>query len=163
MTAPEAEELTERRPLLAPLRSVFGHDSLVLRHALRLGTGDGSCRARRWLGRPPARILGDLTVVIILQPYTGATTLKAVQRVIGTVVGGILTAALGAAFSRCASDSRDVVRLRRRQRGAPAHQLHGILGLSHADVRACWPKPAPATGTWRAFACSTPSWVERLR
>ena len=33
---PEAEELTEPRPLLAPLRSVLGHDSLVLRHALRV-------------------------------------------------------------------------------------------------------------------------------
>ena len=39
-----------------------------------------------------------VTAVIILQPYTGVTTVKAVQRVIGTVVGGILTAALGALF-----------------------------------------------------------------
>jgi uncharacterized membrane protein YccC len=39
-----------------------------------------------------------VTAVIILQPYTGVTTLRAVQRVIGTVLGGILTAALGAIF-----------------------------------------------------------------
>ena len=36
--------------------------------------------------------------VIILQPYTGATTLRALQRGMGTVVGGVLTAALGALF-----------------------------------------------------------------
>jgi len=98
MTAPEAEELTERRPLLAPLRSVFGHDSLVLRHALRLGTVTAAAVLVAGLAGLPRGYWVTITVVIILQPYTGATTLKAVQRVIGTVVGGILTAALGAAF-----------------------------------------------------------------
>ena len=39
-----------------------------------------------------------VTAVIILQPYTGVTTQRAVQRVIGTVLGGILTAGLGALF-----------------------------------------------------------------
>ena len=98
VTAPEAEELTERRPLLAPLRSAFGHDSLVLRHALRLGTVTAAAvLLAGWLGLPRGYWV-TITVVIILQPYTGATTLRAVQRVIGTVVGGILTAALGAMF-----------------------------------------------------------------
>ena len=98
VTAPEAEELTERRPLLAPLRSVVGHDSLVLRHALRLGTVTAAAvLLAGWAGLPRGYWV-TITVVIILQPYTGATTLKAVQRVIGTVVGGILTAALGAMF-----------------------------------------------------------------
>jgi uncharacterized membrane protein YccC len=39
-----------------------------------------------------------ITVIVIMQPYTGATTHRALQRVIGTVLGGILTAALGAYF-----------------------------------------------------------------
>lgn len=95
---PEAEELEERQPLLAPLRSVLGHDSLVLRHALRVGlvvaiavwlTGTIGLTRGYWV---------TITVVLILQPYTGATTARAVQRVLGTVLGGILTAALGAVF-----------------------------------------------------------------
>jgi uncharacterized membrane protein YccC len=37
-----------------------------------------------------------LTVIVILQPYTGVTTQRALQRVVGTILGGILTAAFGA-------------------------------------------------------------------
>ena len=97
-TVPEAEELTERQPVLAPLRSVIGHDSLVLRHALRVGTVTAAAVLLAGLLGLPRGYWVTITVVIILQPYTGATTLRAVQRVIGTVVGGMLTAALGAAF-----------------------------------------------------------------
>ena len=95
---PEAEELTEPRALLAPLRSVLAHDSLVFRHALRVAIVTaaavllaGSLHLSRgyWV---------TVTAVIILQPYTGVTTQRAVQRVIGTVLGGILTAGLGALF-----------------------------------------------------------------
>ena len=98
VTAPETEELSEREPMLAPLRSVLGPDSLVLRHALRVGTVTAAAVLLAGLLRLPRGYWVTITVVIILQPYTGATTLKAVQRVIGTVVGGILTAALGAMF-----------------------------------------------------------------
>jgi uncharacterized membrane protein YccC len=95
---PEAEEVTEPRALFAPLRSVLGHDSLVLRHALRVALVTAIAV---WLAGAlhlPRGYWVTITVVIILQPYTGATTIKAVQRVIGTVVGAILTAALGALF-----------------------------------------------------------------
>jgi uncharacterized membrane protein YccC len=95
---PETEELTEPRALLAPLRSVLAHDSLVFRHALRVAIVTsaavlvaGSLQLSRgyWV---------TVTAVIILQPYTGVTTQRAFQRVIGTVLGGILTAGLGALF-----------------------------------------------------------------
>ena len=95
---PEAEELTEPRALLAPLRSVLGHDSLVLRHAFRVGLVTS---AAVWLAgalQLPRGYWVTITAVIILQPYTGATTVKATQRVMGTVVGAILTAGLGALF-----------------------------------------------------------------
>ena len=98
VTVPEAEELSERESMLAPLRSVLGHDSLVLRHALRVGTVTAAAVLLAGLLELPRGYWVTITVVIILQPYTGATTLKAVQRVIGTVVGGMLTAALGAMF-----------------------------------------------------------------
>jgi uncharacterized membrane protein YccC len=39
-----------------------------------------------------------ITAVLILQPYTGATSRRALQRVLGTIVGGALTAALAALF-----------------------------------------------------------------
>ena len=95
---PEAEEATEPRLFLAPLRSVFGHDSLVLRHALRVGLVTAAAVLLAGVLRLPRGYWVTITVVIILQPYTGATTLKAVQRTLGTVVGGVLTAALGAFF-----------------------------------------------------------------
>jgi uncharacterized membrane protein YccC len=95
---PEIEESEESMGMLAPLRSVLGHDSLVLRHALRVGTVTAVAVLLAGVLSLPRGYWVTITVVIILQPYTGATTLKAVQRVIGTVVGGILTAALGAVF-----------------------------------------------------------------
>jgi uncharacterized membrane protein YccC len=95
---PEAQELAEPLSVLAPLRSVLRRDSLVLRHALRVAIVTA---AAVWLAgalRLPRGYWVTITAVLILQPYTGATTLKAAQRVIGTVVGAILTAGLGALF-----------------------------------------------------------------
>ncbi len=97
-TTPETEELTEPRALLAPFRSVIAPGSLVLRHALRVAIVTS---AAVWLAGALHLSRGywvTITVVIILQPYTGVTTQRAVQRVIGTVLGGILTAGLGALF-----------------------------------------------------------------
>ena len=77
---------------------MVAQDSLVLRHALRVGLVTA---VAVWLAGAlglPRGYWVTITVVIILQPYTGATTLKAVQRSLGTVVGGVLTAALGALF-----------------------------------------------------------------
>lgn len=95
---PEAEEAVESASVLAPLRSVLHRDSLVLRHALRVAIVTA---VAVWLAGAFHLSRGywvTITAVITLQPYTGVTTLRAVQRVIGTVVGAILTAALGALF-----------------------------------------------------------------
>ena len=97
-TMPGTEEVAEPRALLAPLRSVLAHDSLVLRHALRVAIVTA---VAVWLAGALHLARGywvTVTAVIILQPYTGVTTQRAVQRVIGTVLGGILTAGLGALF-----------------------------------------------------------------
>ena len=73
-------------------------DSVVLRFALRVGmvtaaavalTAALELRRGYWI---------TITAVMILQPYTGTTSVRAVQRVLGTVVGGILTAGLAALF-----------------------------------------------------------------
>jgi uncharacterized membrane protein YccC len=83
---------------LAVLRAVLAPGSLLLRHALRLAVVTAiavalaeSLHLKRgyWL---------TITVVVMLQPYTSATTHRALQRVLGTVLGALLTALLGAAF-----------------------------------------------------------------
>jgi uncharacterized membrane protein YccC len=83
-------------PLMVRLRAVLSRDSLVLRYALRLAlvtaaavglTSALGLKRGYWV---------TITVVIILQPYTGATALRARQRVLGTVLGGMLAAATGA-------------------------------------------------------------------
>ncbi|MEP6573459.1 MAG: FUSC family membrane protein, partial [Gemmatimonadota bacterium] len=81
--------------ILGPVRAVLAPDSVVLRYALRMAivvtvavllTGAIGLKRGYWV---------TITIVIILQPYTGATTIKALQRVAGTVLGGLLTAGLG--------------------------------------------------------------------
>jgi uncharacterized membrane protein YccC len=95
---PVVEDINEHVSPLATIRAVLAPDSLLLRHALRLAVvatlAVGVAQALQmkrgyWL---------TITVIVILQPYTGATTHRALQRVIGTVLGGLLTAALGALF-----------------------------------------------------------------
>jgi uncharacterized membrane protein YccC len=87
----------ERRPSLGDtLAQVLSPGSLLLRHALRLAT---LVAAAVWLSAAfglRRNYWITITVVIILQPYTGATTQKALQRVAGTVLGAILTAGLAA-------------------------------------------------------------------
>jgi uncharacterized membrane protein YccC len=77
---------------------VLSRDSVVLRFALRVGivtavavalTAALDLKRGYWI---------TITAVMILQPYTGTTSVRAVQRVLGTVVGGMLTAGLAALF-----------------------------------------------------------------
>jgi uncharacterized membrane protein YccC len=93
-----AEEPAAARAPLTTLRAALSPQSLVLRHALRVAvitavalllTGALGVSHGYWV---------TITAIIILQPYTGATTLKAMQRVAGTVLGGIIAAGLSAMF-----------------------------------------------------------------
>jgi uncharacterized membrane protein YccC len=96
--AQEVEDPEAGPGILAPLRAVLSPGSLVFRFALRVGlitavavalTAALDLKRGYWV---------TLTAVLILQPYTGATSVRAVQRVLGTVVGGVLTAGLAALF-----------------------------------------------------------------
>jgi uncharacterized membrane protein YccC len=80
------------------VRAVLAPDSVILRYALRLGLVTAVAVWLTWALHLTRGYWVTITIVIILQPYTGATTLKAMQRVLGTVVGGALTALLGALF-----------------------------------------------------------------
>jgi uncharacterized membrane protein YccC len=104
-----------RRSLGESLRQVLTPGSLLVRHALRVAT---LTAAAVWI----AAAFGlrrdywiTITIVIILQPYSGATTQKALQRVAGTVLGAILTAGLAALF----------------------HDSHAMLVLIFVFVAAC--------------------------
>jgi uncharacterized membrane protein YccC len=83
---------------LGALRAILTPESVILRYALRLATVTTAAVAIAALLELPRGYWITITVVVILQPYTGATTHRALQRVLGTVLGGLLTAALGALF-----------------------------------------------------------------
>jgi uncharacterized membrane protein YccC len=94
----EVEDPEPPVPWWGPIRAAIAPRSMILRFALRVGlvtaiavglTAVLGLRRGYWV---------TVTAVIILQPYTGATTQRALQRVLGTIVGGALTAALAALF-----------------------------------------------------------------
>jgi uncharacterized membrane protein YccC len=96
--AQEVEDPEAGPGLLAPLRAVLSPNSVVLRFALRVGLVTAVAVALTAALDLKRGYWVTLTAVLILQPYTGATSVRAVQRVLGTVVGGILTAGLAALF-----------------------------------------------------------------
>lgn len=96
-TPPGAEGEDGGSPL-APLRDALSLDSLIFRYALRVAVVATVAVAIGELLELKRGYWLTITVIVILQPYTGLTTQRAVQRVVGTVLGGLLTAALGAMF-----------------------------------------------------------------
>lgn len=95
--APAAEEIDEGDPL-SLLRAVLAPGSLILRHALRLAVVSAIAVALAELLHLKRGYWLTITVIVMLQPYTSATTNRALQRMLGTVLGAILTALVGAAF-----------------------------------------------------------------
>jgi uncharacterized membrane protein YccC len=84
------------RMLVSPITDNFSRDSIVLRHALRVGisaavavalTSELGLKRGYWV---------TLAVIVILQPNTGETVLKGLQRVIGTILGCAIAAVLPA-------------------------------------------------------------------
>ncbi|WP_224366562.1 FUSC family protein [Hyalangium versicolor] len=94
---PQRGEHSEQRPsLLEPLRVNLTWKSMVLRHALRVGvTTTLAVAVAKGLNLSHGYWV-TITVLTIMLPYSGPTFLKALQRVVGTVVGGILAAAVAA-------------------------------------------------------------------
>jgi uncharacterized membrane protein YccC len=83
---------------LAPLQAVLSWDSVVLRFALRLAVITAVAVALTAALDLKRGYWVTLTAGLVLQPYTGATSVRALQRVLGTVAGGVLTAGLAALF-----------------------------------------------------------------
>ena len=76
------------------LRAVLAPESLLLRYSLRLGLVTAFAVALTALVRLPYGHWVTLTAIVILQPYSGVTTQRAIQRVLGTVLGGVVAAGL---------------------------------------------------------------------
>jgi uncharacterized membrane protein YccC len=77
-----------------PLREALTSRSLPARHGLRMGI---AAALAVWLSFALDITRGywaTITTLIVLQPYTGATMRKTLQRVGGSVLGGIIAAAL---------------------------------------------------------------------
>jgi uncharacterized membrane protein YccC len=81
-------------PVMETLRASLALDSLTMRHALRVAIVTAVAVLVTRLLHLPRGYWVTITVLIILQPYSGATLLKALQRVLGTVAGALLTVTL---------------------------------------------------------------------
>lgn len=84
----------DQPPIMETIRASLTMSSLAMRHALRVAIVTA---VAVMVTRAFALAHGywvTITAIIILQPYAGATTIKALQRVIGTVAGALLTVGL---------------------------------------------------------------------
>ncbi|HEY0970271.1 MAG TPA: FUSC family protein [Gemmatimonadales bacterium] len=100
----EGERASRHVPLarepgaLARVRAALAPGSLVLRFSLQLGLVTTAALALAALLDLPYGHWITITAAIVLQPYTGATTQRAVQRILGTILGGAVAAGLSALF-----------------------------------------------------------------
>ena len=68
--------------------------SVVLRHAMRVAVAAAAAEALATRLQIPRRYWVTLTVIIILQPHTSSTLQRGLQRLAGTILGGIVAAVL---------------------------------------------------------------------
>jgi uncharacterized membrane protein YccC len=79
---------------LGPMLAALGPRSLVARHALRLAVGVTAAHILSTMLGLRRGYWMSVTTAAILQPYAGATAHRALQRVIGTVIGGLVAGVL---------------------------------------------------------------------
>ena len=89
------EPLPWRARLLGPLRANWNWQSLALRHAARLATVAAPAFAITiaWYG--PFEHWLTITMLLTMQPYFALTFTRALERIGGTVLGGLIAAAIG--------------------------------------------------------------------
>jgi uncharacterized membrane protein YccC len=80
--------------MLVPLRANLTLESVAFRHALRVGiVAAGSVLLVRLLHLPYGHWL-TLSAIIIMQPFAGATTVRGISRIVGTVLGSVIAVAI---------------------------------------------------------------------
>jgi uncharacterized membrane protein YccC len=84
-----------RERVMGPLKANLSWDSLPLRHALRaIAVGAPALACTLIWFNPYAHWL-TITIVVTMQPYFAATFTRALERIGGTVLGGVLAALVG--------------------------------------------------------------------
>jgi uncharacterized membrane protein YccC len=92
----DGETKDTRADMWTILRANLTPDSFVLRHAVRVGV---VAAVATWLGvviRLPHASWVTTTALIVLQPYAGLTRRRGAERLLWTMLGGLLAAALAA-------------------------------------------------------------------
>jgi len=84
----------DRPPVLETLRASLTLSSMAMRHALRVAIVTTIAVLVTRLLNLPRGYWVTITALIILQPYAGATLIRGLQRVLGTVGGALLTVTL---------------------------------------------------------------------
>lgn len=84
-----------RQALRTPLMANLDWRSLAFRHALRTGTITAPAIAFTLLHGSAFDHWLSITILVTMQPYFGNTFMRALERVAGTTMGGLLAAALG--------------------------------------------------------------------
>jgi len=84
-----------RERILGPLKANLSWDSLPLRHALRAVTVAAPALAYTLIWFNPYAHWLTITIVATMQPYFAVTFARAVERIGGTVLGGLIAAAVG--------------------------------------------------------------------
>jgi uncharacterized membrane protein YccC len=96
--SPSAAEPETEDSWLDFFRAMLSPGSLIARFAARVAVVTTVAVALTQLLELKRGYWVTITVIVILQPYTGVTFTRAAQRVMGTVLGALLAAALGAYF-----------------------------------------------------------------
>ena len=96
--APASEEPVEKHVLWQSFQAMLSPGSLIVRFALRVAVVTTIAVALVETLELKRGYWLTITVIVILQPYTGVTLTRALQRVIGTVLGALLAAGLGIFF-----------------------------------------------------------------
>lgn len=94
-TTNEGAPLPWRQRLIQPLRANWNWRSLVFRHALRLAVVAAPAVAVTIVWYGPYEHWLTITMLVTMQPYFGMTFTRAVERVGGTIAGGLIAAAVG--------------------------------------------------------------------
>jgi uncharacterized membrane protein YccC len=84
-----------RRRVLGPLKANMAWQSLPLRHALRAIAVGAPALAYTLIWFNPYAHWLTITIVVTMQPYFAATFTRALERIGGTVLGGVLAALVG--------------------------------------------------------------------